>query len=438
LSLSKADLAIAQAELRYQQAQNDRDDVLKPDLAKLRSDLEEARRALSQARVSLVELQTEKTTEAKLWTLREAEAKASAEYSRLATETYRDSFYEDRRYVAYNKLLTAQDARVTAEVQQKTNLLKAETQVRKAEATLAAAEKALATALAGGDKLALGKAELAVKEAEVSLATARTARADLLAGTDAATLTAAQADVDKKRLALGEAEAALAGTKLTAPFDGTVLRVPVRVGSTINQSTQILTLANLKSLQVVASVDETTIRRVQVGQNTTVTFDAVPGQTVRGRVTEVPLQGALQGNVMVYEVPISLTGADALPLLVGMTANVQIQTAQAANAVLVPAVAVKQNGSAYQVMLANGDDPNAGGQAVDVEIGLSDGTNTQIVRGLKAGDKVLVQYTARTTTTTSQQQQNQQFGQQFGQQPGQIPQGGQIPGGIPQPGQGGR
>jgi multidrug efflux pump subunit AcrA (membrane-fusion protein) len=119
-------------------------------------------------------------------------------------------------------------------------------------------------------------------------------------------------------------------------------------------------------------------------------------------VTEAPLQGALQGNVMIYEVPISLTGAEALPLLVGMTANVQIQTAQAANAVLVPSVAVKQNGATYQVTLANGDDTSAGGQDVDVEIGLSDGTNTQIVRGLNVGEKVLVQYTARQTNSNTQ------------------------------------
>ena len=53
------------------------------------------------------------------------------------------------------------------------------------------------------------------------------------------------------------------------------------------------------------------------------TFDALVGQTLRGTVGEIPLQGALQGGVMVYQVPIVLPGADKLPLLVGMTANVQ-------------------------------------------------------------------------------------------------------------------
>ena len=75
---------------------------------------------------------------------------------------------------------------------------------------------------------------------------------------------------------------------------------------------------------MLASVDETTIRRVSAGQPAQITFDAVPGQTLQGQVGDVPLQGTLQGGVMVYEVPISLVGAEKLPLLVGMTANVKI------------------------------------------------------------------------------------------------------------------
>jgi HlyD family secretion protein len=199
--------------------------------------------------------------------------------------------------------------------------------------------------------------------------------------------------VDKKRLTLADAEAALAGTRLTAPFDGTILKVNVQAGDTIAATTKVLTVANLKQLQVVAAVDETTIRRVTVGQNAQISFDAFPGQTFRGKVLEVPLQGALQGNVMVYDVPLSLTGAEALPLLVGMTANVQIQVGQVENALLVPAMAIQRVSGLNQVLVPNAGDPTAAPQAVPVEVGLSDGVNTQIVKGLNAGDKVVVQMT---------------------------------------------
>ncbi len=128
------------------------------------------------------------------------------------------------------------------------------------------------------------------------MATAKDARAKLDEGSDTTEVATAQADVDKKRLAVQDAEKALAGTQLTAPFDGTVLQTNVKVGDSISANTPILTLANLQQLQVLASVDETTIRRVTAGQPAQITFDALPGQTLRGQVGEVPLQGGAAGR----------------------------------------------------------------------------------------------------------------------------------------------
>ncbi|MFZ2617237.1 MAG: hypothetical protein WA077_14715, partial [Anaerolineae bacterium] len=117
-----------------------------------------------------------------------------------------------------------------------------------------------------------------------------------------------------------------------------------------------------------------------------------------GQVASVPLQGTLQGDVMVYSVPITLTGAVDLPLLVGMTANVKVELGQATNALLVPTMALQRSGGLVQVLVPNPNDPSAEPQAVPVEIGLSDGINTQIVRGLNPGDKVVVQIAATQST----------------------------------------
>ena len=95
---------------------------------------------------------------------------------------------------------------------------------------------------------------------------AQEARQELDAGADATDIATAQAAVDKKRLAVSDAEAALAGTQLVAPFDGTILETNVNAGDRVSANTTILTLANLKTLQVVASVDETTIRQVSAGR----------------------------------------------------------------------------------------------------------------------------------------------------------------------------
>jgi RND family efflux transporter MFP subunit len=239
--------------------------------------------------------------------------------------------------------------------------------------------------------LKLAQARVAVHEAEVALQSAQEARQKLDEGSDATTIAAAQADVDKKRLAVSDAEAALAGTQLTAPFDGTILQTHVNQGDLVTANTTILTMANLKTLQVVASVDETTIRQVSAGQDATITFDAFPGQSFQGKVLSVPLQGTLQGGVMVYDVPVSLTGAEKLALLVGMTANVKIQVGQAANALLVPTMALQKVNGLYQVLVPNTADLQGEPETVPVEVGLSDGTYTQITKGLNAGDQVIVQ-----------------------------------------------
>jgi RND family efflux transporter MFP subunit len=391
LAVAQADLAIAKSEYQIKQAQNALDELLNPDLDQLQQNVVDAQTSLTQAKASLVSAQTDTAGQDKLEKLRDTEAQLTVEHGRLAAESYSDAYYQDRLQVAYNKMMDALDARVTADLQAQANIAKAQLQVRQAEQKLAGAKEALADAKAGSDALKLAQARLDVRDAEVSLAAAREARSELDAGADATAVAAAQAAVDKKRLAVQDAEHALAGTQLTAPFDGTILQTHVQAGESIGANTVIVTLANLGKLAVLASVDETTIRQVRAGQAAQITFDALPGQTLRGAVGEVPLQGSLQGGVMVYEVPISVAGAAGLPLLNGMTANVRIQTGAAANALLIPSMALQKVNGMYQVQVADAANPTAEPQAIPVEVGLSDGTYTQIVRGLNAGDQVVVQ-----------------------------------------------
>jgi HlyD family secretion protein len=337
--------------------------------------------------------------------LANAVATPIALYTRLAAENTPDSdlYYVDRKQVAYDKMMNAQDALSTYQLNAQVNALQAQTSLRKAQASLADAQKTLATAQAGGDKLELAKAQVAVQDAKVSLQAAQKAGTDLVAGADATAIATAKADVDKKQLAVSDAQAALAATKLTATFDGTVLKVNNSVGDLVSSNTVVLTIANLKTLQVSASVDETTIRQVSAGQDAVVSFDAFPNQTFKGTVASVPLQGTLQGGIMVYAVPITLTGTEKLTLLVGMTANVKIQAGSVQNGLLVPTMALTKSNGQYQVLVPNTTDPKADPVATPVEVGLSDGTYTQITKGLNVGDQVVVQVKSSTTSSTSQQ-----------------------------------
>jgi RND family efflux transporter MFP subunit len=407
LEIAQADLNIAKTQYQLQKAQNTLDDLVNPDLLSLESAVADAQSALAKAQSNLLAQQQDQSYKDQLSRLVTAEATPQATYSRLAAETYSDEYYQDRLELAYNRLMDAKSTRVTYEVNREISILQAQMQLRKAEKTLADAQEALASAQAGNDPstsagLALAQAQVAVNEAQVSLQTAQAARTELLAGTDATVIATAQADVDKKRLAASDAAIALSGTKLVAPFDGTLLKTNVTAGSQVAANTTILTIANLKTLQVAASVDETTIKQVSAGQIAVMTFDAFAGQTLTGTVQAVPLQGTLQGGVMVYDVPISLSNTGKLSLLVGMTANVKInvgKTGQTGTALLVPTVALQKANGLYQVLVPNTTDPQGDPVAVPVAVGLSDGTYTQITKGLNAGDQVI--YQAAATATSS-------------------------------------
>jgi multidrug resistance efflux pump len=266
LQIAQADLAVAKVELAQAQAQNALDELTTPDLDSLRAQVANAQLSLTQAQASLLEVQSDKTSADNLATLRETEAERSAEHTRLANESYTDSYKQDRLRLAYNALRDAQDARITAELQAQITLLKAQMQVRQAEQKVADAQDALAEAQSGADPLDLAAAQQAVAQAESDVAAAQEARVDLDAGADAVKLATAQADVDKKRLAVAEAEADLAGATLLAPFSGTVLETQAQSGDRISANSPIVTIANLDELQVVASVDETTIRQIAAGQ----------------------------------------------------------------------------------------------------------------------------------------------------------------------------
>lgn len=400
LDSAQADAAVATAEQTLEQAKSDLADLSAPDLTSLENAVRNA-----QDNLTLFQIQSD---------LAERDALAKSE---------RDLQYSVNWYgrrIQQLQAMSERNAEQTAEITTDQGILAAAQadlarvqaqrelarqagadELAQDKAALADAQEALAKAQAGGDQLTLAQAQLAVHEAEVALQAAQEARQELDEGADTTDIATAQASVDKKRLAVSDAAAALASTQLAAPFAGTILETNVSAGDQVTAQTTILTLADLKALQVVASVDETTIRQVSAGQDAAITFDAYPGQSFTGTVLAVPLQGSLQGDVMVYEVPLSLTGAEALPLLVGMTANVEIQVGQATDALLVPTLALQQSDGLYQVMVPNTTDPAGTPETVPVEVGLSDGTYTQITKGLKAGDQVIVQLQSTTSSSSS-------------------------------------
>ncbi|HUW14585.1 MAG TPA: efflux RND transporter periplasmic adaptor subunit, partial [Anaerolineae bacterium] len=392
LDVAEADLAVARAELKLAQARQNLEDLQEADDSGLESSVLDALDNLDQVRLQA------KLEQIGNWAKRERDLLYSIDWHDRRINELELLISDGKANLEQVEELSAQRdslAEARADLQalydeRDLSLQVAAAEVAAAEAEVAEAQEAVAEAQLGAGALDLAKAELPIREAEVAAVEAKEKRSELDLGADPIVRAAAQASLDKKRLAVADAVEDLAATTLRAPFDGTILSAGAKQGQLINKNSEILTIANLDHLRVRAAVDETTVRQVEVGQRAVITFDAFPGQQFRGEVLSIPLQGSLQGDVMVYEVPVSLQGAEELPLLVGMTANVAIQVGQVSDALLVPAMALQNIGGLYQVLVP-GSDPEAEPQAVPVEVGLSNGTYAQIVRGLNEGDQVVMQ-----------------------------------------------
>src|SRR5437588_1319919 len=282
------------------------------------------------------------------------------------------------------------------------------------QATVTQAEGDLASARA-----ALELAKLNAKRTQELFARKTSSQADL--DQAMATLHQAEANVKIKEGALEKAKADLDHCTITSPIDGIVISRNVDVGQTVAASLQapvIFTIANdLAKMQIDANVAEADVGGVAIDQDVDFTVDAFPSQTFHGKVVQVRNAPITVQNVVTYDTVIGVSNPD-LKLKPGMTANVSIVSAhrdealKIANSALrfrmpdqTPTPTVKrdpsagprqtdrkpgQNRSERRIertvyVLADASKP----AAVTIKTGISDGVATEVLEGLKEGDRVV-------------------------------------------------
>lgn len=196
----------------------------------------------------------------------------------------------------------------------------------------------------------------------------------------------AEAQVAQSRAALEAAKLRVADAILLAPFSGTVVSVGPQVGELVTAATPIVILADLQHYYIDASIDETDIGSLQVGQDVAIVLDAFPDATLTGRVTQIDPLGSVAQGVVTYGVEIEVTSDQGM-LRPNMTATVDIVVARKENALVVPNRAVKRGTAGrYQVEVAQ----EGRAETRLVTIGLSSDTLTEIVEGVSEGEEVVV------------------------------------------------
>lgn len=175
-------------------------------------------------------------------------------------------------------------------------------------------------------------------------------------------------------------------TPLVAPLAGFIVARRAEPGQTLGTGASASPLVMADRLIVRAQVDETDLAKVRVGQRAEVTLDAYPGAPLPGRVDHIAWESRKENNVTIYDIEVELRRSSGV-LRSGMTATVSIVTAEKRGVLLVPAEALAERDGQLVVLRKRTGRPP---EAVPVEIGLTDGSQVEIARGLAEGNVAMI------------------------------------------------
>jgi RND family efflux transporter MFP subunit len=189
--------------------------------------------------------------------------------------------------------------------------------------------------------------------------------------------------------ALSLVDYSLTKTKIVAPFDCTVLTRPVSVGQAVsgsggfNSGTEVMTIANLNDMVILAHINQADVTRVALNQSVEVEVDSVPGLKMKGVVERIAPQATVKNNLKGFSARIALTKIDPR-VRPGMTANVAIPVASAKDVLSIPLAAVfTENGDRFSYV--------KDGHATErrpIQIGVTDYSFAEVTSGLSAGEIV--------------------------------------------------
>jgi HlyD family secretion protein len=211
-------------------------------------------------------------------------------------------------------------------------------------------------------------------------------------------------EVAQARAAVGEAlgqlrsvENQFRDTEVRAPFAGVITQryatvgafvTPTTSASNTSSATSASIVALARELEVLAKVPEVDIGKIRSGQPVEIKADAYPDQVFTGRVRLVSPEAIVEQNVTSFQVRIGLvTGRDQLRS--GMNADLTFLGDQVNNALVVPTVAIATEKGQTGVYLPDEDNKP---EFKPVTIGGSIGSQTQVLEGLEAGQRVFIDF----------------------------------------------
>jgi HlyD family secretion protein len=228
----------------------------------------------------------------------------------------------------------------------------------------------------------------ALSSANAQLVAAQAQLDRLLNGPTDMELQVAETQLAIAQLSVEAAQAALNRGTLVAPFDGVIAEHNLVVGETPPTDQAAIQLIDPSGFYVDVAVDETDIVKLAEGQVVELRLDALPDDQITGVVTRVAITPVRAGQLVTYTARVTLDPTDA-PVRVGMTATATIVVNKLENVLTVPNRFIRIDRATQQayVTIQRG---NGAFEEVQVTLGVRNETESQIISGIEAGERVVL------------------------------------------------
>jgi HlyD family secretion protein len=211
------------------------------------------------------------------------------------------------------------------------------------------------------------------------------------------TIEKARSAVNQAQAQYERAEEDLKYASIRSPITGVVLSREVEVGDAVSSilqlgsnATLIMTLGDVQELYIKGKVDETDIGLVKVNQPVRVTVDAYKNRTFQGKVFRIAPMGVEKDNVTRFEVRVSILN-DLELLKVNMSANAEIILEEHRSVLLIPESSIIYDEKRETFVEVPDAATDTGRRQVAVKTGLGNGSQTELLSGLKLGEQVILQ-----------------------------------------------
>ena len=216
-------------------------------------------------------------------------------------------------------------------------------------------------------------------------------------GVDTAKLKQARAQVMQSEASLKQLEEQLSYTTIVAPMDGVILSRDVEIGDAVSSilvlgstATLVMTEGDTSQVYVQGKVDEADIAHVYMNQPARIKVESFRDRVFNGKVTKIAPLGVEKDNVTTFEVRVSIDNPGG-ELKANMTANAEILLDEHKGVLTIPENAVMYDGQKNASVEVPDKNQKEGKRKIPVKVGLSNGSVTEVLSGLKEGDQVVLQ-----------------------------------------------